>query len=89
MAEDQGSGPAPDVVGKGFHALLSAALLVIVIAGLKASTTLVVPLGKTLVLVNRPHEPFDSSALFPAAKPAPPTITLLLIHAEGAALSTK
>lgn len=53
------------------------------------TTDLALPLGRTLVLVNRPHEPFDSSALFPAAKPAPPTVTLLLIHAEGATLSTR
>jgi hypothetical protein len=53
------------------------------------TTSLALPLGKTLVLVNRPHEPFDSSALFPPAKPTPPTVTLLLIHAEGATLATK
>ena len=47
------------------------------------TTNLALSLGKTLVLVNRPHEPFDSSALFPPAKPAPPTVTLLLIHAES------
>ena len=44
MAEDQEKGPAPDAAGRGFHFLLSAALLVIVVAGLKASTSLVVPL---------------------------------------------
>ncbi len=53
------------------------------------TATLVVPVEKTLILVNRPHEPFDSSALSPAAKPTPPTVTLLLIQAKGAALSAK
>lgn len=47
------------------------------------TTALSVPLGKTVVLVNRPHEPFASSTLFRSPEPEPPTVALLLIRAEG------
>ncbi len=46
------------------------------------TTTLAAPLGKTLALVNHPHEPFESSALCRTGKPAPPSVMLLLIRAE-------
>jgi hypothetical protein len=45
-------------------------------------TTLAAPLGKTMVLVNHPQGPFDSSAVFRTASPEPPTVLLILIRAE-------
>jgi len=43
-------------------------------------TTLCLPTGKAIVLVNRPHEPFDSSAVFRSGKPVPQTVMLLIIQ---------
>lgn len=43
-------------------------------------TAIHAPLGKTIVLVNRPHEPFESSAVFPTGTSEPRTVMLLLIR---------
>jgi hypothetical protein len=45
-------------------------------------TALAAPLGKTIILVNRPHGSFDSSAVFRGVNPEPPTVVLVLIRAE-------
>jgi hypothetical protein len=45
-------------------------------------TTLAAPLGKTMVLVDRPQGPFDSSTVLRTASPEPPTVMLVLIRAD-------
>jgi hypothetical protein len=53
-----------------------------VIRSWELNATLNAPLNKTVVLVNRPHEPFESSALFRTGNPPPATVMLLLIRVE-------